>query len=89
MIPTRPDLPFVALRPDVPGDESPMPILDDVVIDGHISTFRAEMMSDSQLWMALYLDTGEDVHFSVTTGTRAKLKLRCTDPPRTATWGPR
>lgn len=53
--------PFVALRPDHTG------ALDDVVIHD-VDVFRAEMMSDSSLWMMCRLTNGEEIHFSVSAG---------------------
>ena len=50
-------IPVMALREDSTG-------LDDVVVETP-RMFRAEMMSDKNLWLCCYFDNGERVTFSV------------------------
>ena len=66
----------LALRPDHRDPE----LLDDVVVT-NVSMFRAEMMSDKQLWMACYFpDSDERVTFWVTVN-KGKLSVTATEYP--------
>lgn len=63
----------IALRPDGDG------LLDDVVVN-RVGMFRAERMDDKTLWLACYLDNGEDVVFFVSS-SRSGLRFTCTEAP--------
>ena len=73
--------PRMALRPYRDDPDR----LDDVVVE-NVRMFRAEMMSDGQLWMACYFDDGpesDEIHFLASAGKRgtAQLTLSATTTP--------
>ena len=54
--------------------------LDDVVVETP-KTFRAEMMSDHQLWISCIFENGEHVTFWATAASNGKLIFSVTETP--------
>lgn len=73
--PTRPEM---ALRPYADDPDR----LDDVVVKD-VAMFRAEMMSNGEMWLACYFDNKAAIQFRVTAGKRgtAQLHLSATTVP--------
>lgn len=68
--------PIMALRMDHRDSN----LLDDVVVK-NVTMFRAEMMSNGELWMACYFDNDERVSFWVSARKTGVLEFSVTEEP--------
>jgi hypothetical protein len=67
-----PDLPVMALRPEVDGAEVTCgTLMDDIVVED-VTTFRAEAMDTDSFWVCCYLKNGERITWHVNAHARPK-----------------